>query len=132
ALFVALEDLVASLARDAELAAQRGHTLTVLEPDHESHPFVHDRTLLPWHPPSPSLRAEKCNPCLRNVLLPMSRNGHNQSPVGIMPAFSTIRMTVRCGARVRCTVPFGTTNPCRGARATVPPSRSIRSWPSTT
>src|SRR5215475_14268118 len=26
------------------------------------------------------LRAEKCNPCLRNVLLPMSRNGHNRLP----------------------------------------------------
>ncbi len=25
------------------------------------------------------LRAEKCNPCLRNVLLPMSRNGHKGS-----------------------------------------------------
>ena len=26
------------------------------------------------------LRAEKCNPCLRNVLLPMSRNGHSHLP----------------------------------------------------
>ena len=27
------------------------------------------------------------------------------SPVGIMPAFSIMRITVRCGARVRCSTP---------------------------
>ena len=34
-----------------------------------------------------------------------------RSPVGMMPAPSTIRMTVRSGARVRWTTPFGTTKP---------------------
>ncbi len=33
-------------------------------------------------------------------------------PVGMIPAFSTIRITVRSGARVRCITPFGTTKPC--------------------
>ena len=31
------------------------------------------------------------------------------SPVGTMAAVSTIRMTARSGARVRCTIPLGTT-----------------------
>ena len=48
-----------------------------------------------------------------------------QLPVGMMPAFSTIRITVRCGARVRCIVPCGTTKPCPGASSTMRPSRSI-------
>src|SRR5262249_38620798 len=55
-----------------------------------------------------------------------------QSPVGMIPAFSTIRMTVRCGARVRCITPLGTTKPWRGSSSTVRPSRSISSRPSTT
>src|SRR5690242_9256025 len=33
------------------------------------------------------------------------------SPVGTIPAFSTISMIVRCGARVRCSTPLGTTKP---------------------
>ena len=32
------------------------------------------------------------------------------SPVGTIPAVSTIRMTVFSGARGRCIAPFGTTN----------------------
>ncbi len=41
-----------------------------------------------------------------------------------MPAFSTIRITVRFGARVRWTIVSGTTNPCPGASSTVSsPSR---------
>jgi hypothetical protein len=34
----------------------------------------------------------------------------------MIPAFSIMRITVRSGARVRCKVPFGTTNPCRGGQ----------------
>ena len=34
-----------------------------------------------------------------------------QSPVGTMAAVSTIRITARSGARVRCTTPLGTTKP---------------------
>jgi len=52
---IALEDLIAGFARDPELAAQRGHAFAVLEPNYESHAFVHNRTFLPWHstrPPS--------------------------------------------------------------------------------
>ena len=56
----------------------------------------------------------------------------HQSPVGMIPAFSTIRMTVRCGARVRCRTPLGTTMPCHGASSTVRSSRSMSNCPSTT
>src|SRR5579883_321765 len=52
---IALEDLIAGFARDPELPAQRGHAFAVLEPNYESHAFVHNRTFLPWHsthPPS--------------------------------------------------------------------------------
>ena len=46
---VALEDLVAGLARDIELAAQRRHLLPVQQPGHKPQPFVHLATLLPGH-----------------------------------------------------------------------------------
>src|SRR5690349_10741392 len=49
AVSIALENLVAGLARDFELAAQRRHLLAVEQPGHESQPFVHLATLLPWH-----------------------------------------------------------------------------------
>jgi hypothetical protein len=59
AFFIALEDLVAGLARDLKLAAQRGHALAVFEPNHESYTFVHNRTFLPWHPTSRPLPGKK-------------------------------------------------------------------------
>src|SRR5215469_13196282 len=46
----ALQDLVSRLAGNPELPAQRGHALPVFEPNHKAHPFVHNRTFLPWHP----------------------------------------------------------------------------------
>src|SRR5215469_12177718 len=63
---------------------RNGHTFPVLEPNHETHPFVHHRTFLPWHPLLCPPRAEKCNPCLRYVLLPMSQAGQKlmRSPEG--------------------------------------------------
>src|ERR1051326_213008 len=57
---------------------------------------------------------------------------HYLSPVGTIPAFSTIRITVRWGARVRCSTPFGTTKPCCGVSSIVRSSRSIRKRPATT
>src|SRR5580693_1039900 len=52
AFLITLEDLVPGFAGDLKLAAQRGHTLAVLKPDHETYAFVHNRTFLPWHPTS--------------------------------------------------------------------------------
>src|SRR5580700_1202150 len=49
ALLIPLENLVAGFPRDAKLAAEGSHRFAVLEPDHETHSLVHNRTLLPWH-----------------------------------------------------------------------------------
>jgi hypothetical protein len=55
-----------------------------------------------------------------------------QFHVGTMPEFSTMRMTVRSGARVRWRTVRGTTNPWPGLSSIVLSFRSIRSLPSTT
>src|SRR5262249_25679663 len=57
---------------------------------------------------------------------------HDGSPVGTMPAFSTMSMIVRFGARVRWSTPLGTTKPWPGSRGTSRPSMSTNSWPSST
>src|SRR5262249_13643488 len=48
-LVVTADDLVAGLARDAELAAQAGHLLSLEQTGDEFEPFVHGITLLPGH-----------------------------------------------------------------------------------
>ena len=58
AILIALEDLVAGLARDIELPAQRCHLLAIEQTRHKSKPFVHFVTLLPRHfalPQSPEV-----------------------------------------------------------------------------
>ncbi len=62
----------------------------------------------------------------------MVGNLRHPSPVGTTPAGSTMRITVRSGARVRWRTPRGTTKPCCGSSSTVRPSRSTSSRPSTT
>ena len=64
---IALEDLVASLARDRELLAQMRHGLPVEQPRDELHTLVHDVTLLPRHLCLPA-KGQECHPCLRNVM----------------------------------------------------------------
>jgi len=49
AFLVAVEDLVAGLARDAKLPAELGHRLARQPTSHKLQPFIHHRTLLPWH-----------------------------------------------------------------------------------
>jgi hypothetical protein len=49
AILIALEDLVAGLARDIELAGQRRHLLAVEQSRYESEAFIHLVTLLPRH-----------------------------------------------------------------------------------
>src|SRR5437762_9361636 len=68
--------LAQRVSRDAELAAERSHALAVLQANDKTHPFVHNRTLLPRHGLHP-LWGIKCNPCLRNVLLPLSPTGQS-------------------------------------------------------
>src|SRR5437016_4655919 len=51
AVFVALEDLIAGLARNAEGGAQRRHLLALEQAGDKPKPLVHDVTLLPRHAP---------------------------------------------------------------------------------
>lgn len=54
AILVAIEDLVAGLARDTELPAERRHLLAIEQSRHETKAFIHKVTLLPRH---------LCSPC---------------------------------------------------------------------
>ena len=49
AILIALEDLVAGLARDIELPTQRRHLLALGQSRHKSQPLIHLATLLPRH-----------------------------------------------------------------------------------
>jgi hypothetical protein len=63
---VALEDLVAGLAGDAELPAEIGHALAFEAASDETEALLHSRTLLPGHRHlPPALPSEKCYPCVR-------------------------------------------------------------------
>ena len=70
---VALEELVAGLARDLELTAQDRHLFATEETGHKPDAFVHLGTLLPRH--FALRKVQKCYPCVRNDLLPISREG---------------------------------------------------------
>jgi len=61
-----------------------------------------------------------------------SRECLDQLPVGTMVAASTIRITVRSGARGRCMTPRGTTKPCCGSSVTDRSSMSMMNCPDTT
>ena len=60
ALLIPLQNLVSGLARNPELAAQRGHTFAVFVPNHEAHPFIHYRTFSPWHVSHLAFPKAKC------------------------------------------------------------------------
>src|SRR5262249_2203238 len=69
-LFVAVVNLVAGLARNAELRAQRRHLLAIEQAGDEPETLVFHVTLLPGHAPS---SGAKCHPCLRNeTVTPLS------------------------------------------------------------
>src|SRR6267143_560638 len=72
---VALEDLVAGLARNAERATDLAHRFAVQQLSDEPQALVHHRTLLPRHPhlPRKGRKGERCYPCVRYDLSPMSR-----------------------------------------------------------
>ena len=71
---VALEDLVAGLARDAELPADLAHRLAVQKTRDEPQTLLHNRTLLPGHRHlPPGMPGGRCHPCVRYKLSPMSR-----------------------------------------------------------
>ena len=77
-LLVAIEDLVAGLAGDAELAGEIGHGFALEQAGHEAQALFHHRTLLPGHLHLPP-KSGKCYPCVRYDLSPMSRVAHPQT-----------------------------------------------------
>src|SRR5215471_6536584 len=76
-LLVTVKDLVAGLARNAELPAHIRHRLPVQETSDKAQTLFHHRTRPPRHRHLPRNKSGKCNPCVRYVLSPMSRAAHH-------------------------------------------------------
>src|SRR5579863_10282618 len=96
-LLVAIKDLVAGLARDAELAAQMAHLLAFQEARHKSKTLVYHRTHTPRHRHLPHAIAwRRCYPCVRYKTSPMSRVG----PIRRV-AISRSKSALRCGGFIR-------------------------------
>src|SRR6201997_462087 len=72
-LLVTVKDLVAGLARNAELPAHIRHRLPIQETSDKAQTLFHHRTRFPRHRHLPRNKSGKCNPCVRYVLSPMSR-----------------------------------------------------------
>src|SRR5690348_6937813 len=76
AFLITIKDLVAGLARNAELPAQIRHRLARQAPSHELNSFIHYRTLLPRHPLSSPKKGESvtyvsgtiCHLCVGSVI----------------------------------------------------------------
>src|ERR1700722_12299576 len=83
---VAIENLVAGLARYAELPANLGHGFPIQKPGDKAKALFHYRTHFPRHPHLPQNKNGMCNPCVRYVLSPMSRAAHPAiaSPRGVL------------------------------------------------
>ena len=76
---IAVPNLVARLSGYPKLLTQTAHGLPIQQPRYESHSLVHHTGLLPWHLWVPPKRSLMCYLCVRNNLLPISRNGHSIS-----------------------------------------------------
>jgi hypothetical protein len=79
-MLVAIEDLVAGLAGNPELPAHLAHALSLEKPSHKPKTFLHHRTLSPRHQHLPP-QCEKCYPCVRYVLSPISQAAHLVFPI---------------------------------------------------
>src|SRR5438552_9242307 len=86
-LLVAVENLVASLARYAELATQMAHLLAFQQASHKPKALLHHRTLFPRHRQfPPAIAGGNCYPCVRYELSPMSRVAHEPQTEGAPPS----------------------------------------------
>src|SRR5262245_62373862 len=72
-LLVAVEYLVAGLPGDTEIPAYVGHRLAIQKAGDETKAFLHHRTGSPRHQHLPPAKGEKCYPCVRYEVSPMSR-----------------------------------------------------------
>src|SRR5512135_3703720 len=75
-LLVAVENLVAGLTRYTELPAHVRHGLTVQQAGDKAKALFHDRTRFPRHQHLPP-KSEKCYPCVRYEVSPMSQAAHS-------------------------------------------------------
>src|SRR6476619_6944275 len=76
---VAVKNLVAGFAGSPELPADLGHGLSVEQAGDKAQAFFHHRTRFPRHPHLPPKKSEKCNPCVRYKMSPMSRAAHGRA-----------------------------------------------------
>ena len=77
-LLVAIENLVAGLAGHAEIPADVRHGLPVQQTGDKAKALFHHRTRFPRHQHLPPANpGEKCYPCVRYGMSPMSRAAHN-------------------------------------------------------
>src|SRR5215831_4817129 len=90
---VAIKDLVAGLPRNAEIPAYVRHCLPVQQPGDKPQALLHHRTRFPRHQHLPPTKGEKCYPCVRYEVSPMSRAAH--------PRHSHIREQGRVAAERR-------------------------------
>ena len=81
AVLIAIEDLVAGLARDPELATEHRHLLAVEQAGDKPETLILHVTLLPRHAPP---RGQKCHPCARNMVLPISQEGHKANRISYL------------------------------------------------
>src|SRR5712671_4374197 len=72
-LLVTVENLVAGLTRYAEIPADVRHRLAIQQAGYKAKALFHHRTRFPRHPHLPPAKGEKCYPCVRYGMSPMSR-----------------------------------------------------------
>jgi hypothetical protein len=76
-LLVTIENLVAGLAGYAEIPAHVRHGLAVQQAGHKAKALFHHRTRFPRHQHLPPENGEKCYPCVRYGMSPMSQAAHS-------------------------------------------------------
>src|SRR5262245_22429378 len=77
---VAIKDLVVGLPRNAEIPAYVRHCLPVQQPGDKPQALLHHRTRFPRHQHLPPTKGEKCYPCVRYEVSPMSRAAQPHPP----------------------------------------------------
>src|SRR6516225_7083580 len=86
-LLVTVENLVAGLPGYAEIPTDVSHRLTIHQPGHETKTLFHHRTRFPRHQHLPPANGEKCYPCVRYGMSPMSRAAHLSSACQMSPSW---------------------------------------------
>src|SRR5260221_710648 len=69
-------NIVAGLPRYAEIPANVRHGLAIQQAGHKAKALFHHRTRFPPHQHLPPAKGEKCYPCVRYGISPISRAAH--------------------------------------------------------